>query len=364
MNRYEYIVNQLYKDEQDLGKTIELKCKEMVKKIAMAEALEHLERAETTHNELDFSYQDRLKFLSREEEILKKRHNPQINSVNVPTPYPHEANTHYEADYESYSDEYNSSDEYSQAENDQPDPPKYKDTMPQAINNVTIENPNLEDDYESYSDDEYYREELEQNDPPKHNDTTPQTLNNVNIENPELEDELTDIHDTPENPDEECHECLPDTFPPEVCLNSLMEENAFLREELAAMKDLYENKNDTNNAHPMSPQLNLLAREYERLRNRREFEEQLPPRFIEINDQCYERTPQGNHNPYDDYPNDDEETPEAHLEDEVDENDYDVEDYLEQPVTNEMVINALMYETSQLIRELELRDILYPIERN
>ena len=134
--------------------------------------------------------------------------------------------------------------------------------------------------------------------------------------------------------------------------------------ELATMKEHYENKHDTNNARPTSPSLDSLTREYERIRNRRAYEQQLPPRFIGINDQCYKRTPQGNQKPHYDYPNEDEETPEAHLEDEVDENDYDVEDYLEQPVTNEMVINALMYETSQLIRELELRDILYPIERN
>merc|ERR1711963_1324682 len=273
MNRYEYIINKLYKDEQDLG-------------------------------------------ITREEEILMKRHKPQINSANGPTSYPLEQCIHYEADYESNSDEYHSSDEYSQ-------------------------------------------EEPEQIDPPVHKDAAPQTINNVNIENPEPEDEATNSYETPKDP-----ECPSDTLPPEVCLNSLMEENAFLREELAAMKERCENIQDTNNARPMSPSLNSLTREYERIRNRREYEQQLPPRFIGINDQRYERTPQGNHNPYDDYPNEDEETPEAHLEDEVDENDYDVEDYLEQPVTNEMVINALMYETSQLIRELELRDILYPIERN
>ena len=316
MNRYEYIINKLYKDEQDLGKTRELKCKEMVKKVAMAEALEHLERAEMTHNELDFSYQDRLKFLSREEEILMKRHKPQINSVNGPTSYPLEQCIHYEADCESNSDEYHSSDEYSQ-------------------------------------------EEPEQIDPPVHKDAAPQTINNVNIENPEPEDEITNSYETPEDP-----EYPSDTLPPEVCLNSLMEENAFLREELAAMKERYENRQDTNNARPMSPSLNSLTREYERIRNRRAYEQQLPPRFIGINDQCYKRTPHGNQKPHYDYPNEDEETLEAHLEDEVDENDYDVEDYLEQPVTNEMVVNALMYEISQLIRELELKEILYLIERN
>ena len=86
MNRYEYIIAQLYKDQHELDALKERNCKEMVKKIAMREAWEHLERAETTSNGVDLSYQDRLKFLSREEDIIKKRNYPEINSLNTPHP--------------------------------------------------------------------------------------------------------------------------------------------------------------------------------------------------------------------------------------------------------------------------------------
>ena len=319
MNRYEYIINQLYKDEPDLSRTRELKCKEMVRKIAMAEALEHLERTETTHNELDFSYQDRLKFLSREEEILRKRQDPQVNSANLSTHYPNEEYTPYEADYESDSEEYHSSDEYPQDEPEQ-----------------------------AYS--------------PSHKLKPSSSLNNVNIDTPEIENEPNDTNETPEDSEEECLECTPNTLTPEACLNLLMQENVRLKEEIVAMKEFYENKNAQNVASSPSPSLNSLTREYERIRKRREYEQQLPPRFIEYNDQHYERNPEANQNPYDEYP--DEENHEAHPDDEADTSDYEVEDYLDRPVTDEMVINSLMFEATQLVRELELRDILYPIQKN
>ena len=83
MNRYEFIINQMYKNQNDVHNILELKCKNMVKSIAMKEALERLERSEMRNSGMEFKYQDRLKFLSREEDILLKRNGPQANSFIV-----------------------------------------------------------------------------------------------------------------------------------------------------------------------------------------------------------------------------------------------------------------------------------------
>ena len=75
MNRFEYIVKKLYLNEKDSKQIVEMKCKETVKKIALHEAKERLDRAEmeAKANGTELTYEDRLKIISMEEDIIEKR---------------------------------------------------------------------------------------------------------------------------------------------------------------------------------------------------------------------------------------------------------------------------------------------------
>ena len=75
MNRYEYIIKKLYMNENDMEHVVELKCKETLKKIAYPEAKEGLIRAEmeARANGSDMDYKAKLKVVSMEEDIIKKR---------------------------------------------------------------------------------------------------------------------------------------------------------------------------------------------------------------------------------------------------------------------------------------------------
>ena len=309
MNRYEYIIAQLYKDQHELDALKERKCKEMVKKIAMREAWEHLERAETTSNGVDLSYQDRLKLLSREEDIIKKRNYPEINSLN--TPYPNYDNQVFsEEEYDSESEEYNTDDENSHDEIPHPIQASKQENNGYAIN----------------------------------------SLNNQAGEADHIHPEETGQHQN-----DECLNGFNDLAPPpEPTYNDLLQENACLREEIAATRASLEKEIEDlklGAQYPTDPSLSLLVDEYDMLRKSRELEEQQPPKFIMLEDEIFERKPMENYQPEDGT----EEFPE---EDYVDECDYDPEDYLDEPVPNEAVINSLLVENARLKREIHLSEVL------
>ena len=299
MNRYEYIINQIYHDAQDLAQIKEIKCKEMVKKIAMAEALEHLLRTEDTSKGVDISYQDCLKFLSREEDIIKKRYHPAINSLERCHPLQFDEESISEDDYEFNPDGYNTNDEEDHAEENSG---KTIYTMTKNTNDYPTE-------------------------------------------------------EAPLNPDDECLECFNDeTMPPEPSYNDLLQENESLKEEMAAMREDLVQGNlyvDYVDQDPENPSINLLVDEYDKLRRLRELQEQQPPRLIRIEDQHYERKS----TEYDQPEFDTEYYYEEDPEDE-DEEDYDIDDYLDQPVPNEAVIQILAAENAQLRREIYLRETI------
>ena len=85
MNRFEYIVKKLYKNEPDYKQIVEMKCKEMIRKLAMPEARQHLDRAivlaKSQGQELD--YKGKLNIVHREEELIKKNKTPQVNSLDA-----------------------------------------------------------------------------------------------------------------------------------------------------------------------------------------------------------------------------------------------------------------------------------------
>ena len=91
MNRYEYITRSLYKNEQDVNAIVERECRRMVRQIAYPEAREALERQEKIARAqgVEFTYEDRLRLLHREEEILRKRgdqYQGRINTMQAQSP--------------------------------------------------------------------------------------------------------------------------------------------------------------------------------------------------------------------------------------------------------------------------------------
>ena len=142
--------------------------------------------------------------------------------------------------------------------------------------------------------------------------------------------------------------------PPEPTYNDLLQENACLREEIAATRASLEKEIEDlklGAQYPTDPSLSLLVDEYDMLRKSRELEEQKPPKFIMLEDEIFERKPMEDYQPEDGT----EEFPE---EDYVDECDYDPEDYLDEPVPNEAVINSLLVENARLKREIHLSEVL------
>ena len=102
MNRYENIVQKLYKYEKNNKQLIEISCKEMVKKIALPEAQERLERNEwiAKENGLPYTFKDRLREIAMEEDLINRRKtNLQINMAQYEERYPEEY-FEYEGDYE------------------------------------------------------------------------------------------------------------------------------------------------------------------------------------------------------------------------------------------------------------------------
>ena len=103
MNRFEYIVKKLYQNEKDTKQIVEMKCKETVKKIACQEAKERLDRAEmeAKANGTELTYEERLKIISMEEDIIEKRvsANPTANfmqMVRYDPGYYHPKKLHYQ----------------------------------------------------------------------------------------------------------------------------------------------------------------------------------------------------------------------------------------------------------------------------
>ena len=76
MNRYQYIIKNLYKNDPNINNIIEELCSEKVKKVAHPDARIHLERAEQQHSKLD--YKSRLQIIHREEDLLRQ------NGISVP----------------------------------------------------------------------------------------------------------------------------------------------------------------------------------------------------------------------------------------------------------------------------------------
>ena len=302
MNRYEYIITQIYHDQQDLAQIKERKCKDMVKKIAMAEAWEHLVRAEETSNGVDFTYQDRLRILSREEDIIMKRYHPAINSLERCHPLQYDEEITSEEEYEFESEEDETTNEEYHAEED----------GRKSINAMT----NAANDYPT--------------------------------------------EEAPLNPDDECLECFNDEIALlEPTFNDLLQENESLKEEMAAMREALqwqmEDQRQGNfcveDQAPTNPSISLLVDEYDKLKRHRELQEQQPPRFIRVEDHIYERKSTEHDQPEFDPENYFEEDPE-------DESDYDTDDYWDQPVPKDAVIQTLAAENAQLRREIHLRDIL------
>ena len=158
--------------------------------------------------------------------------------------------------------------------------------------------------------------------------------------------------EAPLNPDDECLECF--TMPPEPSYNDLLQENESLKEEMAAMREDLVQGNlyvDYVDQDPENPSINLLVDEYDKLKRLRELQEQQPPRFIRVEDHIYERKSTEHDQPEFDPENYFEEDPE-------DESDYDTDDYWDQPVPKDAVIQTLAAENAQLRREIHLRDIL------
>ena len=300
MNRYQFIINQLYKNQEDVHKILELKCKNMVKVIAMKEALERLERAEMRNPETDFKFQDRLRFLSREEDILIKRNDPQVHSFIFDSDEHPSSDEEQESDFELEGEDY---------EDNQPGFP--------AINNTN-------------------------------NDFHYNTQEPIDLSEEEREYYDCDAHPSAQEPP----------------YNTLSQENEQLRHQIEQTDEYYESNfgsseyedYDPYNTAPY-PTVNMLADEYEAIRLQREAEQQLPPRFIEMDDEYYERRQTTYDQPIreEDYQQDSENS-----QDEC-ENDIDLEDYNGEPISYKMVINSLSMENAQLKRELELREILQPL---
>ena len=87
MNRFEYIVKKLYKNEPDYKQILEMNCKEMIRKLAIPEVRQHLDRAmilaKSQGQELD--YKGKLNMAHREEELIKKNKKPnyEANSLDA-----------------------------------------------------------------------------------------------------------------------------------------------------------------------------------------------------------------------------------------------------------------------------------------
>ena len=81
MNRYQYIIKNLYKNDPNINNIIERSCSEKVKKVAHPDARIHLERAEKQHcSKLD--YKSRLQIIHREEELLRQNGTPVPPKIN------------------------------------------------------------------------------------------------------------------------------------------------------------------------------------------------------------------------------------------------------------------------------------------
>ena len=73
MNRFAYIIRNRYKDDKNLKRILEQTCKEKVRQVADPNAREELDRKEDEARQRgsEFTYQDRLKLIQREEKICK-----------------------------------------------------------------------------------------------------------------------------------------------------------------------------------------------------------------------------------------------------------------------------------------------------
>ena len=72
MNRFEFIIRNVYKGEYDLPKIVELRCRNEVKHIARPHAQEVLARKEAEEGNQPFTYQRRLKIIKDEERLIEQ----------------------------------------------------------------------------------------------------------------------------------------------------------------------------------------------------------------------------------------------------------------------------------------------------
>ena len=72
MNRFEFIIRNVYKGDSELEKIVEIRCRNTVKEIARPHALEVLARREAEAGNRPFTYQQRLKIIKEEEKIIER----------------------------------------------------------------------------------------------------------------------------------------------------------------------------------------------------------------------------------------------------------------------------------------------------
>ena len=104
LNRFEYILKKLYQNEPDFKQILEMKCNEMIRKLAIPETRPFLDRAimQAKSHGQELKYLGKLNIIHREEELLKRNKTPEVNSLQT----------------ELYDDfEYTSEDEANQFEN-------------------------------------------------------------------------------------------------------------------------------------------------------------------------------------------------------------------------------------------------------
>ena len=83
MNRFEYILKKLYQNEPDFKQILEMKCNEMIRKLAIPETRPFLDRAimQAKSHGQELKYLGKLNIIHREEELLKRNKTPEVNSL-------------------------------------------------------------------------------------------------------------------------------------------------------------------------------------------------------------------------------------------------------------------------------------------
>ena len=131
MNRFEHIIRKLYKKEKDIAQIVERKCKEKVKEIALPPARKELNRSENIARSSgqEFSYEDRLKVLHREEVLLDKdgeQKLPTVNNMSI-------NNDHMDIDNLQPTREFQG---FTRFVEDNPHTPKYEEEVPTLLSAV------------------------------------------------------------------------------------------------------------------------------------------------------------------------------------------------------------------------------------